>query len=309
VAKPALVDALETIKNALPAAIAASGVSNKGQGFIGQPIGPEVTKILAQNDAEYVVYVFPNGSGSNTTRYEKRFISLAAPPNGLTAAISPLNVVTFAGTLSPDFADDTSGAEDVQGGEDVAIAAIYNVYVLLAGYPNVAAYVQTTNGMTLGGLAAALAVQINALGLSGVTAAAVGAALTVTGANVKYCNIGSAGTIAREVGRVHRMIQVSVWSSDPIVRFAVGDAILQGIGTDAALFLQMNNGSELYCRYASDALDETSENEYTLFVQNFIFECEYGVIQIVPAYQIEEVQATETIANFSPATAILGGLT
>lgn len=307
-AKPALLDALETIKAAVGAAIAGANLTNKGQVFVGMPIGPEITKILSDNQAEYQVNVFPIAGAKNATRYPKNFQQLAPAPNGLIATIAPLNVVTFSGLITPELGEDSGlGGEDALGGEDVAIGAIYNVWVMLSGYPSVAAFVQTTLGMTLAQLATAMAAQIAALGLSGVTAAAGGAALTVTGANVKYANVGSSGTIAREISRIERMVQVSIWCSDPIVRLVIGEAIVESVGGAASLFFTMNNGSQLYCRYATDNLDESSENEYTVYVQNFVFECEYGIVQIVPAFQIEAVNVTESIANFSPATVILGG--
>ncbi len=307
-AKPAILDALETLKASIGAAITNANIPNKGQVFVGQPVGPEITKILSQNDAEYYIAIFPvPRSSTNTTRYPKNFQQIAAAPNGLIATVSPINVVTFTGTLTPTLAEDVSGGEDAVGGEDVAISGVYNVYVFLAGYPGVAGYVQTTSGMTLAGLAAAMAVSINGLGLSGVNAAAVGAAMTVTGANVKYANVGSSGSIAREIARVHRFLEVSIFCSDPIVRLTVGDAIYLAIGDAISLFQTMSNGSQMFCRYSSDALDESSQNEYTLYVQHFVFEVEYGIVQVAPAWQIEAV--TETIANFPPATAILGGTT
>ncbi len=308
--KPALLDALETIKNAVGVAVAVAAIPNKVQVFAGQPIGPELTKILAQNDAEAVVTVMPMPGAQNTARYERKFFQTSAPNTALSAQISPLNVITFAGTVAQNLAEDVAiGGEDATGGEDVAIGGFYNVHTLLAGYPAYDAYVQATPSMSMAGLATAVAAAITALGLSGVTASASGQQVTVIGANVKYCNVGSAGTIAREISRVMRRIQVSVYSSDPFTRFAVGDAIYQSIGDAISLFLTLNNGSQLYCRYASDALDETSQNEYTLYVHHFIFDCEYGIIQTATATQIGAVTLGDTIANFQPQTAIFGGTT
>ena len=265
----ALSDVLATLGGAVASSINSAGITAPAQVFTGWPTAQELMPII--NNGGYAVSVHSIPSAKNNTKYPKDFQAYSTPPANLFATLSH-NTITF------------SGVSDVQ----------YNIYAMLYGQPYVAAYVQTTASQSLSSIATAVAGAINALGLTGITASAAGAVVTLSGGQFTFCNVGANGQIAREVTRINRWLQVSVWAPDPNLRFSIQNAIMAGIGYAIDLFLTLPDGSKMFLRYMTDKMDDEHQTSYALFVHHIIFDVEYGVLDVQPGTQIGEVQANVT---------------
>lgn len=268
----ALSDVLVALGQAVTSSINSAGITAPTQVYTGWPTAQELMPII--NNGGYAVSVHALDGSKNITKYPKDFQNYSAPPANLVATLSH-NTITF------------SGVSDVS----------YNVYAMIYGQPYVAAYVQTSASQSLSSIATAVAGAINALALTGITASAAGAVVTLSGGQFSFCNVGTNGLIAREVTRINRWLQVSVWAPDPVLRFAIQNAIMAGIGYAIDLFLNLPDGSKMFCRYMTDKMEDEHQVSYALFVHHIIFDAEYGVIEIDPATQIGEAQANLTMTS------------
>jgi hypothetical protein len=272
----ALVDAITAaINGASPAA-----VTEPGQVIVGDPLAPELVEILAQGPGQWQVSLFPFEKGKNNTRFRPRR-TYTQPVVHLTCAAVE-GVVTFAGSVD----------------------AGLNVHVVIDNKYD--ARIQTTSGMSLATVATAIVAAINALEAPGITSSASGATATVVGAHTVVCNVAGVGSSIREVARIGRNVRMSVWASDPDTVSAIEGAVLTQLGVDVKPKLTLPDGSLMWVRYAGDLWNDDSQSSYSLYVSHHLFWCEYGVMQIEPAYQIGAVEFISTVNNNAPVTAWYG---
>lgn len=276
---PRLQDAMNTLSNAVSAAINNAGVTYPGiTPDAGWPVVTELVKALSPGSNAYFVAVFPLGSPKNVTRYSAYDRSLQIAPTVTLTATVASSVITFGGT----------------------VAAGYNVHTFVGNPLHDVAY-KTVAGDTLSSIATNVAAAINAASVSGVTATPSGATVTVTGGK-PICNVGGSGSISREVGRRCAMFQVSVYAVNPTVRYAAGDAIASGIGGSNSHHLALSDGSDMFVNYQTDRLIDKNQSSYSCFEWHFTFECEYSQVQTVTATQIEGVTVTDTLNTNTTAT-------
>lgn len=263
-------DVLTALANAVNAAINSSGITTPTQVGIGKPNFEDLTKIITAGEMQVTIYTDDSGI-RNTTRFFPRW-QVKTPLNVTLAAAVSGNTVTFSGTVP------ASGTQ-------------FNVHTLL-GDPLTDSLVQTVPTDTPSTIAAKCAAAINTLALSGVTASASGAVLTVNGTATIICNVGGSATIAQEVSRVSRLVQVIAYTADPDIRAAVEDAIISQVGTSASPRLSLADGTRAWCRYHSSAWVDDKQQDFSMYESHICYTLEYGVLQTQTATQIGAVQAT-----------------
>jgi hypothetical protein len=251
--------------------------------YVGWPVGTEEVQKLGQPNTEGSITVYPIQGAKNATRYPGQYQVLTAPTVNLFAVVAH-NTVTF------------SGVSD----------SVYNIHAFFGGKYVDARY-QTSVSETLANVASGVASAINALAISGLTASASGAVVTLTGGQFQTVNIGSGNALLGiEEFRVERTIQVSVWINDAPTRWQIVEAIVNAIGNSNLHFLTLSDGSQAYIHYQSDYLDDSSESSYSLYAHHIWFGVEYGQINTSPAYQIESAGVTQTIDSTTPKTYYFG---
>lgn len=277
-------DVCNTLVTAITDAINAAGaVSKPGQVIVGWPLGPELVEIFGQGPGEWQVSVFPQKKGTNNTRF--RPCRTYKPPTVNLSCGVDGGVVTFSGSVD----------------------AGLNVHTVLDTRAD--AYFATTSGMSLDDCATALAAAVNALDLPGVSATASGAAATISGVGSVVCNIAGVGSSTREVSRIGRDIQISVWASDPDTVSSIESAITQTIGIATAPKLALPDGSLMWVRYAGELWNDESQSSYSLYVSHHLMWCEYGIMQTESAYQIGAVEFSQRVNNsHAPVTAWYGDI-
>lgn len=231
----------------------------------GWPFVNELVALLTQK--EYIVTVFPHPDGHQTSRYSPIPFTIQNPFVSLVATVSlAARTITFSGLAQPGI----------------------NVHSFVGPLLQ-DAYYQTKVSDTLASTATAVAAAINTLAISGVSASASGAVVTVTGSPYIVCNIGSSQeAMAVEVNRIQRTVQVSAWCPDPQTRFNVSDPILQSIGTTDVPFLKFSDGSPLRIQNNGriDYNTDESQSAYSCYEYHVNFEVEYGILRYVRAAPI-----------------------
>lgn len=274
---PKLLDVMQKLKWAIESALSAASAPGAGQVYLGWPTGSEEVQKLGQPYDEGSITIFPIRSSSNVTRYSNQARSVSRNPVNLLRTVVK-NVVTFSGTCD----------------------AVYNIHGFIAGR-FVDAYYATTAGQSLTALATAYAQAVNNLAVPGVTASASGASVTLHGAQWQVVNIGGTGTFFIEQFRVQRILQVSLWINDPLVRETISEIILNAIGISGNHFLTLSDGTAAYIRYFCDNLDETSQSSYSMYLKQIWYSVEYGQNTAGTAYEVEGIGATLGINGVTPS--------
>lgn len=285
---------LATLVTQIDAAINSAGITQPGQVGIGWPAATELVNLLAQNNLQWQVSVYPLPGARNVTRYigDAGGALLTAPSFGLTCAISG-GAATFSGTTT-----DT-----------------VNVHGFLVGQ-NADAFVQLPQGTDAAAAAAAFANAITALALSGITASASSNAVTVTGATFKYVNLGGNGTMAQEIGRICQGVQVSIWApADPNstvlpglpLTYPIGDAIISRVGQKTSLRYTMPDGTQMRVMYRSEYPSDESQSSYSLYVRHIIYDVEYPIISTWTVTTVGSFHVASQTDQQSPTTSVFGG--
>lgn len=248
-----------------------SGITTPSQTIVGWPNFEDLTKIIQQG--QYLVSIFDTGKTRDTSRFYPQWMKLSDPNVTLTASISG-NVITFAGTVP------SSGSQ-------------FNVHTLV-GAPLQDTLVQTVAGDTPSTVATKVKNAIVAAGIPGVSATVSGTSVTVTGSPNIKCNIGGSATLAREVARHKRTIQVSMWCPNPQIRASVGDAISANVGVKglSTKFITLPDGTNVWAEWYSSADVDDKQADYSVFIRHLFFNLEYGVLQYQQATQIGAIQET-----------------
>ncbi len=242
----------------------------------GWPYVNELVALLSQK--EYILTVFPHPDGHQTSRYSPIPFTIQDPFVSLVATVSlTARTITFSGSAQTGI----------------------NVHSFIGPLLQ-DAYYQTRPSDTLASTATAVAAAINALTISGVSASASGAMVTVTGSPYIICNVGSSQeTMAVEVNRIQRTVQVSAWCPTPDLRFQVSDPILQSIGTTDVPVLKFSDGSPLRIQNNGriDYNTDESQSAYSLYEYHINFEVEYGILRYVRAASIGSLSNPVTITT------------
>lgn len=276
---------LDGIVSAVNNAINAQGITQRGQVGKGWPVATEITPILAQSDNEWQVSVYPLPGSKNVTRNRPEYAMIPKPNVTLTASVTN-NLITFAGTPQAGL--------NIHAFCDAPLPDTWYV----------------TNGQdTLASIAFGVAGSINAAGRPGLSATATGAVVTVTGCKTLRVTIGGSETavIGREVGRIERVVQVSVWASNDAVRALVFGAIQSGVGMLDSRFFTLADGTDYGICYESDTWSDESQSSYSLYVSHTLYRVEFGITQTVTATQVGSVIASTTDGSMTPVVGYSAG--
>lgn len=251
-----------------------------GNVYKGFPEGPELAKLLKTGDGKWAITVTPQNPHA-TTRYSPDDQPIFKPPAQTLFATVSDATITFSGT-----------------------AGACNVHTVINKVGD--ARVPVTAGQSLSAIATAVAAAIVALNISGVSASAAGAVVTVTGAFLLKCNVSGTGILMREVARVSRVMQVSIWASDPYTRAALEDPLIAYVGDAITPFLTLSDGTDMYVTYNGDGWIDDSQGTYSLLVAHHCIEVEYGIMQSTPVAQLGAVENLVTPRNGAPVTVYVG---
>ncbi len=254
--------ALDGLKTVIQAANVAANVVPRGQVGKGFPVGTELVEILANNDEEWQISLYPLPTG-HIEWYPP--VELANQDSVITLAASLAgNVVTLSGAV-------TAGVPVHIG----INAGLYDV-----------AYVAAQND-TLATIASALATAIVNLHIPGVSASAAGAAVTITGANSLYATVAASGLVLYEVGRCIQHIQATIWAPDDKVRVLLENAMLAYVGTSDAHSVALPDGTTMDCELtAPPRWSDQSSSDYSLYVSHVVFACDFPLVRALSATQI-----------------------
>jgi hypothetical protein len=272
---------LEALKTAASNALNAAGVAIPSVTIKGWPVAEDLKQYIS--DKQYVLSLYPTGNSRNETRYRSNRVTTARPVVGLTATVSG-NTITFSGT----------------------VAEPYNVHALV-GNPIADALYQSGPTDNPTSVAAGVAAKINALGISGLSAASSANVTTVTGPLCK-CNVSGSNPqmVSKEVSRVSRDIQITVWAPDNDTRMAVGGVLENAFGGTDAHFLPLGDGTALYVWFRTDRFNDAAEATDSVFRWDFIYEVEYGILQVLPGTQVGVIESITVQNNAAPVTAFTG---
>lgn len=281
--------ALKALKDQIQIALANAKtigtISSPGQVFIGWPTSTKLSDLFAQPTKQALVSVWAM-KGKSTSRFRPIAFSVTQPTPGTTATLNAAKtVLTIGGTPT---------AGDV-------------VHAFFA-HPQLDAAVLVATGDNANSIATKVAAAANAYGITGITANASGANVTLTGATFSVVNVGGTSQMMREVGRIEKLVQVSVWCNDPDDRLYIADVITTNVGGRDAPFLTASDGTAVRCQIIDDMMNDNAQSSYTSFRQDIHFLLEYGLTQIISATQVEGVQFTDTLNNNpSPVTQYFSG--
>jgi hypothetical protein len=265
--------------------------------YAGWPAEEDLNTDLALDPPRTHISIFPKAEERNTTRYQEREIVTMEP--------APTLAMLITGTMptGQTFYDTPGATWDLSGHYDSAV--LRNTVVTLGGTVAVPQNLALRiNGKfytysvqkddTLAGIAAAL----GALVLVDIAGTVVtGTAITIgpTG-RLQAARVGGFGTIATEVRRQERVIQISVWTSDPDIR----DVISAGI--DVALaqirFLEMPDSFGARLIYKNSMVIDQMQKS-NLYRRDLNYTVEYATTVseqraavIAPSINMNEFQIT-----------------
>jgi hypothetical protein len=247
---------------------------------MGWAVTTELTKILALGEMNHLVVLWPL----------KPTISPIYNPN------DPESQVATPPTIALTVEQSISGPDIVYtfGG---SIAGAYNVHLVIDNLYDV--LVQTTAGQAISAFVAAAVTAITDADIPGVSASQDGDELLISGASDVICNIGGTGSIATEIDRITRIVQVSTYAPNPMARTLIDDAIVQGVGNVTNQYYTLNDGWGLWVRYAGagETYREKAQSSYSAFEAHSYFSVEYPIVTVSPATQIGAIKLTEQVGS------------
>jgi hypothetical protein len=290
VSKPRLIDALDTLGQAISDAINAAGIPQDngiapGQTVLGFAVTTELVKILAQGGMNHLVVLWPLKADLNRAIYSPNdpYCQTEKCPD---VALNYLQTV-----IAPTFLQQAATQLRYIGLVDQP----YNVTLVVNGER---VLVQAAPPMLLTDVAAAVAAAVNKLGLSGVVATVTQDTVTIPLAYEVVCEVGAAGSVTTEIDRVCRLVQVITYAPNPMARTLLDDAIVQGVGTNISKWFTMSDGQAMLARYVDGGPDryrEKAQSSYSAFEAHSLFRVEYPITVDTPATQIGAVDLSGTI--------------
>jgi len=238
--------------------------------YQGWPDAGQIQKDLKDGIVNISVFPLPTEKLLPYRNLEWQQLSIA--PAMVTLAVTP-STVTFGG----------------------AAAAGQNIAVLADGRPFVYA-VQASD--TPSSIAVALATLISAVR----AASSVGPVLTIPGAHTLVARIGTLGTSIRELRRVERSFQITIWANcfdqrDPL-------ASLLDVALTENYRIQLSDGMQGILRYRSTVQDDSLQKQ-GLYRRDMIYSVEYAVTQTLTDTQVVTEQTAISVVPL-PDSAEIG---
>jgi hypothetical protein len=206
--------------------------------YPGWPTSANLTQDLAAGKSH--VTLFPKNEERNTTRYPERNHLIAAPVQlvGLSIVGSSITVGKYDPAGDYDASGviwDAPGTFDADSNPAYALPGVQNLALRINGKFYVH---QAQAGDTLAAIATALAALV-AVDIAGTSAS--GSVITVGSAGrIQAARVGGFGTIAKELRRQERVVQISVWANTPPLRDTITSAV--DVRLAATKFLDMPDG-------------------------------------------------------------------
>lgn len=197
--------------------------------------------------------------------------------------------------------DATEGVTVVGGVITIAgpFTAGDNVFAYVNGAP---AQTTVVTNDTAAAVATRLAAAITALGLAGITANAPGGGVVnVGGAFSVAAAAHGQGTVMREVSRLTRRFQVTVWAADDVGREAVSSAVIPALAN--AEFLTFADGSKGRILLEGEALSDFGMVA-GLMREDTLWQIEYP--WFLPQSLARVGAIVDTIAPLTPMQQVLG---
>ena len=287
-----LVMAIATMQAQIESALNAAKLQAGGAIFSDWPTSTELAKVIAQNNGQCQVTLWPL-KGVRTTRYEPfNYLTNATSPSPTVAAVLSSNRRSLTITNPPGVGDNIHCFFGNSVGTSNPL-----------GDANFGPALGTETDATV---ANAIATALNALDVPGVTAEASGTTVQITGAYWQYFNIGGTGFMTMETAREWRSIQVSVWAPNGATRNAVGNAIIAGLGGTDNPRLMMSDGNIMLCLYDDDIWIDKAESSYSMLRWDIFFDIEYPITKIVPLVQVEGFRVSRSVAGITLPTEYFG---
>lgn len=280
--------------HAIEDAINQTAITAKGEIYRGYP-GPDELRDM-MNAKAWIVSIVPTSSGGRAVPargYQHRYFTVT--PAGIVGLITSTGV-TFSGT--------------VHAGVNVRVFVKHP----LLGVKSIPYH--TAAGDTLATVATAIAAGINALPApAGATAS--GASVAVSGVSDVHCNIGSTGSVAREVARYEQMLDVAVYAAsayDPTggpndnLRSLIVDAIMRSVGTKKTFDYDLGDGTSSFIRQSTPPVyKDNSQTDFGVFEAHIVCKAQYPVLDVEQATQLVENRVDKTIARIYDSEIFAGG--
>jgi len=232
----------------------------------GQPIDPGFVTVDALPDARFI------------TKYRPEW-GLVGP---LTTGFSLLNEAPTGATF--------------QSTGQLTTGTTFHLFFAVSGLVYDANYVAIASD-TPDTVATALALSVTNLGVEGVTCTSSENSISISGASILQINIGGVGQAHKEVNRVARTVQVSIWVSSPWARYQIHDAITSTLGAVDNPWLTLSDGGRVLIRPRGEKFVDESQLSYNLYEAHLSYYVEYGEIQRAVATQIGDIPLEVTLQN------------
>ena len=236
--------------------------------------------------ATSIISIFDRGAEKNITQAINLFYALPPVDNAPGAAI------TLSGTLLPP------GQTVTLTGSGTPIQNDAFCLTLMSGPSDstqiFAKYIVPNNTTTLSAALTAFTAQINTL--SGISAALVGSAITVTNNNQGIYDVRSevvnTGYFTQEPYRWLREVQVTLWTRSFADRNLYGN-VLEQLFTQLELNYGFLTSDQSACRVTvKDDLVQKDTQLTDLYRRDFLICIDYPVLYQAPAYDIETIPQT-----------------
>ena len=272
-------DTLSTMRNMLTTAINAASITDPVEVLVGYPTWTEGARVWAQALDPGFVTVDALPDVRVITRYRPEWAVVGPITVGFSVApVSGANILFSAIPGAP------------ANGTNIHTFFVANGIRYDAQYTTL----QTDTATTV---AAAVAAAINSLAVVGVSASHTGAMVTISGARFTIVNIVGTGQAHKEVGRVSRTVQVSIWTNSPWSRYAIHDAISSTLGAVDACWITLPDGGRVLILGKGERLTEQSQSSYNIYEAHLTYYVEYGVVQRATAYQIGAITDDVILVN------------
>jgi hypothetical protein len=274
-----LADVQDALTTVLAAAVYPNGTAQPSvitaviRIFPGWPSPEDLDRDLAAGTANISVFSQPNVE-RNTTRFEREFQQQSDVVHTLTASVAG-NVITIGGTNPSD-----APAQWVT-------AALGSV-----GQQKFYSYPVTTS-QSLAAIATGLAALINA----DQPAAAVGAVITITTGKPVAARIGSTATLWRELARVNKGFQITLWCGTPAQRAALAKIVVPALC--AIIRLPLADGSSGHMVYTMSRESDEGEKS-NIFRRDLFFSVDFPISDTGTAYEV----TAPFVASVTPAQSI-----
>lgn len=258
--------------SSLPSVVTVNGGASYNDGVVGRgwPQPKSLQALLSNNDWNVSIYS-RNGVERNVTRFPREWIMSTKPVHTLTATSDGLSKVTIGGT----------------------VAVPQNVAVVTGRSFAVSYAVQASDTLATiaTGVAALLAAKYPGTTSVGPVVMIVGNPLPLV------ARVGGQGIVAKEIARVDKSFQVSIWSSMPSIRDAVAKVLMPALILPT--WIPMADGSQAFCRYERSVQMDGAQVE-GLYRRDLFFWIEYPTAIFMPATEIVVVQDNVTGDQISP---------